>query len=336
MFSLDRKELLSYLKVFRKFVDKKSTIPILQNILFEWYDDGFLIKASNLDIEMTVKIHADDPQKDFTVNLEELYNIVNKSKEKIINFELKEEEKISVNGYILNTLPPFDFPLMRKFEENVSNVIDTNIFNDVVPFASKEETRYYLRGVFVDNENLTATCGDMLATKPHGFKNEMKSVIIPNDALKTIAAAFGENTVFSVQNDGVKSKFEKDKISLITKNIDGTYPDYKRVLPKNTDQTVIFKREDLINVLDKCTVQPEKGIKLFFTKNNCKFKGLNFEFDVICQNENDFNYIFDQFYLSKIMKFVKNDDVEMKFDFTSKSWGKLKIGDYILMAIKNV
>jgi DNA polymerase-3 subunit beta len=260
-FSIDRAALLRALAHVQSVVERRGTIPILSNVLLK-ADDGMLtLSTTDMDIEMTEAIAADVIKSgQITAPAVTLHDIIRKFPDASkVTLELDVSGnfitvKAGRSDFRLSSLPVADFPQFGGGEYPVNFTVraaDLRALIDRTKFAmSTEETRYYLNGIFVhaaQNEGVAvlravSTDGHRLARfempLPEGAQS-MPGVIIPRKTVleirKLLEEAADSITIKLSEN---KISFAFDHIVLTSKLIDGTFPDYQRVIPAGNDKVV--------------------------------------------------------------------------------------------------
>jgi DNA polymerase III subunit beta len=281
--TLERAALLKSLSHVHRVVERRNTIPILSNVLLK-ADKGTLeLKATDLDIEIVEASPAEVGSGGATtVPAHTLYDIVRK---------LPEGAQVSLEGggeatqltvrsgrsrFALQTLPPSDFPDLaagefpHRFELKAAEL--RRLIEKTQFAISTEETRYYLNGIYLhtlDVEGETriravATDGHRLArvelAAPEG-SGGMPGVILPRKTVGEILKLLedAEATV-SVELSQAKVRFTLGPVVLTSKLIDGTFPDYARVIPANNDKRLTVERGDFAAAVDRVsTISSERG-----------------------------------------------------------------------------
>ena len=207
-----------------------------------------------------------------------------------IEFIVNDGKKFSIRSgkskFSLSCLPKKDFPLIEIEKLDCEFSLDSNVFLNLIEktrFAiSNEETRYFLNGVYfhkknlnnVDNLSLVATDGHRLAKIDLPYPNgliDLPGVIIPKKTIYELCKLLTDiNEEIIINIDPNKIIFYIGKTTLISKLIDGNFPDYQRVIPENNNNIVTAEREKFSEVVDRVsTITSEKtrAIKFRLLKN---------------------------------------------------------------------
>ena len=285
--TVERAALLKALGHVHRVVERRTTIPILSNVLLRAEGDGLRLKATDLDIEVTETVKADVAQAGaITVPAHVIYDIVRKLPEGAqVSLERSGETgqmqvRSGRSRFTLQALPETDFPDIAAGELDVNFAIgasDLKRLIDKTQFAiSTEETRYYLNGIYlhaIESEGETrlravATDGHRLARielpAPDGAAG-MPGIIVPRKAVaeiqKLVADEPGEAVRVSLSSAKIRFSFGSDGgVVLTSKLIDGTFPDYQRVIPAGNDKQLTIERKDFQDAVDRVsTISSERG-----------------------------------------------------------------------------
>ena len=281
--TIERAALLRALGHVHRVVERRTTIPILANVLIDARDGALTLKATDLDLEVTEKAPADVSDAGATtLPAHTLYDIVRK---------LPEGAQVSLDGggdtgqltlrsgrsrFNLQSLPESDFPDVTSgdFSHRFSlSPVDLKRLIGKTQFAiSSEETRYYLNGIYIHTLEVdgramlraVATDGHRLARlelpAPEG-SDGMPGVILPRKAVaevqRLIEDAQGD---VSIELSANKMRFSFGDALLTTKLIDGSFPDYARVIPTGNDKLLTVDRDVFERAVDRVsTISSERG-----------------------------------------------------------------------------
>jgi DNA polymerase-3 subunit beta len=281
--TVERSTLLKSLGHVHRVVERRNTIPILSNLLLRGSEDGLKLKATDLDIEVVETVPADIVEPGATtVPAHTLYDIVRKLPDGAqVSLETSGDSGQMVlrsgrSRFTLQTLPESDFPDITAGEMAHRFVLPAGELKrliDKTQFAiSTEETRYYLNGIYlhaIDVEGrpvlrAVATDGHRLArvdtAAPQGALG-MPGVIVPRKAVAEIQKLLedGESEV-QVELSGTKIRVATAAVVLTSKLIDGTFPDYQRVIPSGNDKLLTVDKGDFAASVDRVsTISSERG-----------------------------------------------------------------------------
>ena len=275
--TIERATLLKSLSHVQSVVERRNTIPILSNVLIEARDDGSIrLMATDLDLQVDESIQANVATAGATtVSAHTLFDIVRKlpegSQVELNAAEGKMQLSAGRARFNLSTLPRDDFPVIAegdlptKFElpaATLRQIIDKTRFA-----ISTEETRYYLMGIFLhladDQLKAAATDGHRLARvtvpKPDGADG-MPDVIVPRKCVAELRKLLEElEGTVEVSMSPTKIRFGLGSAVLTSKLIDGTFPDYNRVIPTGNDKLLKLDPKSFAQGVDRVsTIASEK------------------------------------------------------------------------------
>ena len=281
--TMERTALLKALGHVHRVVERRNTIPILANVLIEAENDRLSLKSTDLEIEATESVPADIGQSGATtVAAHVLFEIVRKLPDGAqVSIETSGQAgqmtlRSGRSRFQLQSLPASDFPDLtagefpHKFDlpaAELKRLIDSTQFA-----ISTEETRYYLNGIYLHAIDVggapmlraVATDGHRLArvesAAPKGAAG-MPGVIVPRKAVGEIQKLLEDLTLdVKVEISLTKARFQFGDVILTTKLIDGTFPDYARVIPANNDKRLVVDRDVFRNAVDRVsTLSSERG-----------------------------------------------------------------------------
>jgi DNA polymerase-3 subunit beta len=279
--TIERATLLKGLSHVQSVVERRNTIPILSNVLLEATESGALrMMATDLDLQINESVPAAvDQPGSTTVSAHTLFDIARKLPEGAqVQLTVAEGRMSIVAGrarFSLGTLPRDDFPVIAEGElptafelpaETLKQIIDKTRFA-----ISTEETRYYLNGIFFHVAEdgaepvlkAAATDGHRLARvtvkRPEGAE-AMPDVIVPRKCIAELRKLLDEvDGSVGVSLSGTKIRFDLGQAVLTSKLIDGTFPDYSRVIPTGNDKILRIDPSSLKEGVDRVsTIATEK------------------------------------------------------------------------------
>lgn len=272
--TLDRAALMRALNHVQSAVERRTTIPILSNVLLKAEDGVLSLSTTDMDLEINEAVAANvDKPGATTAPASTLFDIVKKLPEdSAVVLELdptgnQMTVKAGRSNFRLACLPVADFPEIGQGNLPASFSIparELRALIDRTKFAmSTEETRYYLNGIYLhaaDNNGLAvlravATDGHRLARfempLPEGAA-DMPGIIIPRKTigeLRKLVEEAGDSIKVSLSES--KIRFAFDHIVLTSKLIDGTFPDYQRVIPKGNDKIIEVNPKAFSRAIDR-------------------------------------------------------------------------------------
>ncbi|MCV3205841.1 DNA polymerase III subunit beta [Mesorhizobium sp. YC-39] len=280
---LERSNLLKSLNHVHRVVERRNTIPILSNVLLSAEGATLEMKATDLDLEVTEATPAKVERGGATtVPAHLLYDIVRKLAEGA-EVMLKTDEDGNAmtvtsgrSSFRLQCLPQSDFPELSAGSFSHIFRLDSVALRGLIEktqFAiSTEETRYYLNGIYLHTHEAggklklrsVATDGHRLARAeidaPAGSEG-MPGIIIPRKTVSELQKLVDDPDVaVTTELSDTKIRFTIGSVVLTSKLIDGTFPDYQRVIPTGNDKKLIIDRQTFAAAVDRVsTISSERG-----------------------------------------------------------------------------
>ena len=295
-FKINSSDLLKALSHIHGIVEVRHTLPILSNIILNAKDNELILSSTNLDIYCADKIKSEvSIAGEISVSAVTFFEIVKRlppGSEVVMTMEEGENEiklKCGRSKFNLSTLKTDDFPIISDNDLSTNFVLSADELIRIIDktkFAvSNEETRYYLNGIFLhkaDRNSIqflraVATDGHRLAQYdiplPQGAE-EITGIIIPKKTIfelrKVLDDANGDVSISLNEN---KIKFTFNDLKIISKVIDGTFPDYTKVIPQNNNKNFKTNNNELKNAIDRVSAvaaneeSKSKAIKLSLEDN---------------------------------------------------------------------
>jgi DNA polymerase III subunit beta len=281
--SMERSALLRAMGRAQSVVERRNTIPILGNVLIEAEGETVSFRATDLDIEVIDKARAMVLRAGATtVSAHTLHEIVRKLPDGA-TVELEDdglagrlEVRAGRSHFSLATLPREDFPIMASSEYSCNFGCPAPVLRrlfDKAKFAiSTEETRYYLNGVYMHEAKgpdgavlrCVATDGHRLAQIDAGLPEDaagLPGVIVPRKTVGELRKLLDDDEAqIAVSVSETKVRFATPEVTLTSKVIDGTFPDYARVIPAGNSKRLEVDAADFAQAVDRvATVSSERS-----------------------------------------------------------------------------
>jgi DNA polymerase-3 subunit beta len=281
--TVERAQLMKSLGHVHRVVERRNTIPILGNVLVKADKSRLSLKATDLDLEVIETLPAEVVTAGATtVPAHMFYDIVRKLPDgsQIVLEATGDRAVLAIRAgrsrFTLQTLPESDYPDLAAGEMTHAfalGAIDMKKLLDKTQFAiSTEETRYYLNGIYLHAAGsakaatlrAVATDGHRLAQVdlplPQGASG-MTGVIVPRKTVGEVQRLIEDNDAsVAIELSQGKIRFTIGDVVLTSKLIDGTFPDYARVIPQNNDKELIVDKKDFEAAVDRVsTISSERG-----------------------------------------------------------------------------
>jgi DNA polymerase-3 subunit beta len=340
--TMERSAFLKALTHVQSVVERRNTIPILSNVLIQAGAAEIKLTATDLDIEIVESVSASVASPGgTTVPAHMLYDIVRKLPDGAqLELDHSGDGRVAIfagrSRFALQSLPPEDFPDLAAGEFGNNFALSGGELRALIEktrFAiSTEETRYYLNGIYLHEVaaagvlRAVATDGHRLAQaqaqRPEGAKG-MPGVIVPRKTVLEVAKLFeAEEGDVEVALSSSKIRFGAGDLVLTSKLIDGTFPDYERVIPRHNDKKLEVDTRAFTAAVDRVsTISMEKGRavklqimsgKLVLTVNNPDSGSA--EEEVTCSYDADpLDIGFNSRYLLDVAAQMKSDTMAFQF-----------------------
>lgn len=295
---LKRSELAPALTTVAAVVERRQTLPILSNLLIETQDDALVLTATNLELQISARIPASILQAGrITLPAKKFADICRALPEDgQIEIEVKQSRAIVRSGrsyFSLSTLPAEDYPSLEANATEDSFAVGRDILYRLIEHSSfamaHQDVRYYLNGML-----LIVTTGKIIAVATDGHRlakveaetqaldswPQERSVILPAKTVTELKRLLNNKGAETCQMElGESAIVVKMENTIITsKLIDGRYPDYERVIPRNLNHLAKIDRETLKNALTRMSVlsyEKQKGVRMTFAQDTLKLEVSN-------------------------------------------------------------
>lgn len=244
-----------------RVANSRGTLPILANVLIKTTNNRLSLAATNLDIAITHYIGAKVAEEgSITVPARLMQDFVSSLPEGVIDLDLKDSKlHVSTEKYqsVVNGIVADDFPVMPSIADGKKWSIGGPVFKkglqQVVFAASNDETRPILTGVLLQTDGdklyMAATDSYRLAEKRLTNTKEDIRILVPASAMNDLLRILGDSDEkIQITNDDQQVLFKVGDVELVTRLVDGKYPDYKKLIPEKFATEARLKRSDLVNV----------------------------------------------------------------------------------------
>jgi len=321
-------------------IEKKTTLPILSNILIEAKESKIRITATDLDLIYSEEIPVENLIKEgsTTTSASILYDILRKLESNAkVELSLQGTNKLRlVSGnskFNLLCISADNFPLseedikQKTFEVPSQELL--KLLNKTKISISNDETRHYLNGIYMHKtslENKTFLTG--VATDSHRLSSSslsinsdtiFEAVILPKKTIFQLISLLEQGTnIIKISNNKSKIKFEMKNALLISKVIDGRFPDYTKVIPKNNDKVLEIKLNEFKNSIERViTVSSDRkeGLKMTLSKDSLQLSvnspnsGEGIENVDVKFNSENMSISFNSRYLIDIATQIENETI---------------------------
>ncbi len=350
-FIVNKPVIYKTLSHLQSIVNKKNTLPILSNILIEANQNTLTLSSTDMDISIKETIICDViDEGSTTLNAQIMFDIIKKLPENSEIEFISNDAKIltirsSVSKFSLSCLPKDEFPIIETISkddnDNRLTIKSQTIFNLInkTKFAiSNEETRYFLNGLYFNissNEKSSSitfvgTDGHRLASSSvnaNKLDKEVPGVIVPKKTINELSKLLSDETEdIEIHISSNKIIFYINKLILISKLIDGNFPDYSRVIPNNNNNILTINRLNLLSAVDRVSTianENSPSIKFKLLKNLINLSTINNENstateDIQAKYEgNEIEIGFNSKYIMDILDNLEGEEINILFNDNS-------------------
>lgn len=336
-----RDTLLAPLQSVSGIVEKRHTLPILSNVLLEKKADKLTLLATDIEIQITTSTEADSGSGDGSVTvgarkLQDILRSLPDTAEVSLNLEDKRlQVKAGKSRFTLQTLPAEDFPRMALSDGELKSFTVTQkqfrqLLGQTQFSMAAQDVRYYLNGLLllVDGNELraVATDGHRLAYASMPLEGEATSprqeLILPRKTVLELSRLLADNDEpLQIELAANQIRFKFGQISLVSKLIDGKFPDYERVIPATLKNVVTLNRAALLQSMVRAAIltnEKFRGVRLILAPGSMKIMAANAEQEE-AQEEIEVDYNGDSidvgFNVGYLLDVLNNSSVE------SVEWG---------------
>ena len=346
MIKAKRDEILGPLSAVSGIIERRHTLPILSNVLIDAGDDGVAFLATDIEIQIQARssLGKTGESRAITVGARKLLDILRALPEGA-EVQLQPQDKrllvkAGKSRFTLQTLPAEDFPrLARPAGESAKFSLSQKAFRRLIGLVqyamAQQDIRYYLNGLLMvaDGGSLkvVATDGHRLAyaSLDIGGKLARQEVIIPRKTVLELAKLLAESDdEVKIELSAAQASFRFGSIELVTKLIDGKFPDYTRVIPTGHKNKLQIGRETLRQALQRAAIlsnEKFRGVRWVLTDGSLKVVSSNAEQEE-AQEELEVKYGGDALdigfnvnYLLDVLNNVPGNDIECAFGDSASS-----------------
>jgi DNA polymerase-3 subunit beta len=302
-FEIEKKEFLKGLSLIQGIAGRKTTLPILTHVLMETKTESILLTGTDLEIgireELTAKVYQEGKT---SVSAKKLYEIVRELPEESIHIQKKENQWIRVQCgksiFNLSGLDPEEFPALPAYNEDDFSQISISLLSEMIEktvfAASNEDSRYHLNGVLFlrtkqggkDRLRMVATDGHRLSLidrESESVRGIEKGIIVPKKGVLEIKRVFSdkEEGEVKIYFDPTHGFLKIGKSLIVIRLIDGEFPEYEQVIPKENDKRITVDKERVYGCLRRVstmTSERGEGIKLSIKSRSIELSTFNQDF----------------------------------------------------------
>jgi DNA polymerase-3 subunit beta len=360
-FSVSKEKLLAGLQTVQNVVSTRTTLPILSNVLLQAANGQVRLTTTDLDVGVSGTIDA-QVEKDggTTLPARRLATIVRELPAAEVQIEVDSKNVATIrcgqSFFKILGLPEEEFPPLPRFEEAKSFTLPQQALRDALKKTSyaisTDETRYVLNGIlfsFKENKlTMVATDGRRLAMldlEVEFARSQEADIIVPTKCVTELGRLLGDDGEVKMNIAENQVAFEVGGTLLVSKLIEGNYPNYRQVIPGEAKERITLERELFLNAVHRVSLlssEKSNSVKLVFTKNNIEIAantpdvGEAKESLAVAYKGREFSIAFNPEFLQAPLRNLTNDEVYLDL-IDEMSPGVIKIQSpflYVLMPMR--
>ncbi|MEX2465825.1 MAG: DNA polymerase III subunit beta [Gemmatimonadota bacterium] len=336
-FTITRQNLHTGLAAVSASIPSKTTLPVLSNILFEADEDAVWMSGTDLDVAVRVRVPADVKEKgSLTAPGKKLQEITRELPDQAIDVSTRGDQiemRCGRSHFKLNGLPAEEFPKLAEVDFSTGLSVTGKDLNRLIhhtAFAvSTEESRPILNGVLWElragEMRMVATNGHRLArmgVKVEDTGTTSADFIVPPTALQQVQRLFKDDDALQVARSGNHLGFKGERTEVYTRLIEGTYPNYDQVIPKDNDKVATVQKKALESAVRRMAVvasDQTHRIRLKFEPGRVHLNVLTPDLGEghdeieIGYDSDEIEIGFNANYLLEVLKYMPTDEVDIAF-----------------------
>ncbi len=358
---ITKEHFLNGLQQVQHVVSTRTTLPILSNVLLEAQDGELTLTTNDLDVGVSAKVTADvETPGATTLPARKLVNIVKELPAQEIEIDVDADHVASItcgpSFFKILGLTHDEFPALPNFDNAKEFKFPQATLRDSLKKTSyaisTDETRYVLNGIYFAFENNTlimvATDGRRLAMVDHELefpKSQETTMIVPTKAVNELQRLLGDSGDVTIAIAENQVAFKLEKLILVSRLIEGNYPNYRQVIPEKTVDRITLERESFLKTVNRVsllTSDKSHSLKLVFGEDNIDIMANSPEIGeareslAVSHKGNQFSIAFNPEFLMAPLRNLDTDEVYLHL-IDEMSPGVLKIDTsflYVLMPMR--
>ncbi len=360
-FSVSKEKLLAGLQTVQNVVSTRTTLPILSNVLLQAANGQVRLTTTDLDVGVSGTIDAQvERDGGTTLPARRLATIVRELPAAEVQVEVDSKNVASIrcgqSFFKILGLPEEEFPPLPRFEEAKSFTLSQQVLRDALRKTSyaisTDETRYVLNGIlfsFKENKlTMVATDGRRLAMldlEVEFARSQEAEIIVPTKCVTELVRLLGDDGDVKMSIAENQVAFEVGGTLLVSKLIEGNYPNYRQVIPGEAKERITLERELFLNAVHRVSLlssEKSNSVKLVFSKNNIEIAantpdiGEAKESLAVAYKGREFSIAFNPEFLQAPLRNLTNEEVYLDL-IDEMSPGVIKIQSpflYVLMPMR--
>ncbi|MDO9542842.1 MAG: DNA polymerase III subunit beta [Kiritimatiellia bacterium] len=337
-FTIQKDEFIKGLQLVQPIVVSHTTLPILYNVLITAEKEKINLFATDLSVSMKCPLQAAVIKTgSSSFNAKMLFNIVRELPQNSVEFQIEDKNRAIIqcgqSSYKLLGISADEYPALPPFQKAHSFTIDQALLKDVLQktnyAASDDESRLILNGVFMSVKSqkliVVATDGRRLALteKEVEIPDDQKiDFVIPTKTINELIKVLKEEGAVKISLTKNMVSFEMDNCTIISKLIEGVYPNYQQVIPSQCDERITIERESLFGALRRTAIisnERNPSVKIIISKNQLQIMASNTDVGEASEqipvkySGKSITMTFNPNYLMDPLKSLSSDDIAIEF-----------------------
>ncbi|MBL7085448.1 MAG: DNA polymerase III subunit beta [Candidatus Omnitrophica bacterium] len=334
---IEKEPLVKAMQMFQNIISAKVTLPILSNLLIETQKGKVHMAATDLDISISLNLPVEVIEEGgITIPAKKFFDIARDLPEGQIEITVRKNNSITIESqkcfFKIMGLPKEEFPKLPKLHEKESVTLNQQLLKNMLSLtcfaASRDETRYILNGVLLVAKGkgirLVATDGRRLALieKEVELPGDLKrEAIIPTKAIQELIRNLQDEGLVKIVFGENQISFQFDNTVLVSRLIEGQFPNYEQVIPKEGKGKIIINREKFLWAAKRASIltSPDSQSikldlfkdKLIFSKNSPDMGEAKEEIDIQHKGE-ELSVGFNPQYLIDVLKGLKDEAISLE------------------------
>ncbi len=358
-FKVTKDALVEGIQIVQNAVSQKSSLPILSNVLLEAENNILKLTATDLDMGICSNIPVFVEQSGaITVPAKKFFDIVKALPDgSEITVSMKKNNFVTIKSgkasFKIIGLPKDEFPQLPEFKDIDAITMEKSVLKEMfnlTDFAvSRDDTRYVLNGIFLsivkDKMTMVATDGRRLANviKPLPVKTLVdRSVIIPSKTVQEVKRMLTDDGEVTIKFSDNQILFSFENCFILSRLIEGEYPNYKNVIPEKSNKEVTVEREMFLSASRRASIftdQDSMAIKLnisrkkmTISKNTPYLGEAKEEIEIEFSGNSDIEIGFNPRYLIDVLKSIQDENIVFELNDSNKP-GVVRRGDEYIYVV---
>ncbi len=331
------------ISIAEKAISSRSTLPIMENLFFELNGDKLKLRGNDLEIgiEYTIPVEKADELGAVLVKAKTVSSIVSKLNNQMVEFSVDENKHVTLKTdrveFDIHGLATDEYPVFPSIEEGTQFKISVGQLRDMIKYTifsvSSDETRQFLNGILVKAEEgklfFISTDGFRLSLRfLEGYQDLHFSAIVPHKAvgeLQKIIQPFDAETEVRVNISENQIAFQMPNFVLVSRLVQGQFPDYKQVVPKYSSHQFEVDRKALVEACERATIIASASnnvVRLTFSESVMVLRAVSpnmgdYKEDLLVvkkRGEGDAKIAFNVRLLSEVLRTAEGDTISLEFN----------------------